>query len=359
MATWRNASTTTVVTGATLFQRAWTNASGVIQSFDGSSGDNEIEKYWKASTVEVLYRKIEPPLAFFVGTTSSFKWDGTTLTEVAHSTLDASYQAAVMFRNEYYVINSTYTLYKSANLASWSNTSESGRTLATDGTYLVMTYTYGSTIRYTSDGTNWSSYSSFSPGVTVNAVRYIASTGLWVAVGYWDDLMGSGNYKPWCATASAPNGTWTQYAMTGGDGDTAIHDVSYASGSYTFFCYVGNNAGSVNWYNCDPGYLTYQYPDGFTTATGTYNKDRDLGTYVATPNKKILSSIGGNYWLSNGSSEVAAIYQCFNPAQDRNGNAYVIDFTFDSATEYFHVKDHFENIIVTLPGPAYICGGAT
>lgn len=359
---YRNATSTTVITGATLFQTAWTDNNGVIQSFDGSSGDNEIEKYWKPSTLEVLYKKKEAsafPLAFFAGNTASYTWDGATLTTVSHSGLDQQFWGAVIFKGEFYVIDSVNNLKKSSTLATWTDTLEDGISLATDGTTLVIAYTTGGSFKYTTDGTNWNLYNSFSPGVLLNAVRYIPATNLWVAVGYWDDLIGSGNYLPWCATASTPAGPWTQYPMTGGDGWTSILDVAYSGGTYIWYCYVSTYSSYLNWYTCAPGALTYSYSDGYTTADASLSLDRYASnTPIATPNNKIVSAIGDDYWLGNGTTEHAATWACYPPAQDSNGDAYVIEYDNYSATEYFNVKNSSNSLVVALPGPAYICGGS-
>jgi hypothetical protein len=64
MASFRTASTTTDTSGASLFQTAYLNSSGEIISF--TSGDNEVQKYYKASSNEVLYKKILKPIMLFL-----------------------------------------------------------------------------------------------------------------------------------------------------------------------------------------------------------------------------------------------------------------------------------------------------
>ena len=81
--TFRTATTTANISGS-LFQTAWTNALGEIQSFDGSLGSNEIRKYYDAATNAVFYKKILSPIMLFLSAPES----GSPFTATVRDSLD-------------------------------------------------------------------------------------------------------------------------------------------------------------------------------------------------------------------------------------------------------------------------------
>jgi len=357
MTSFRTASTTTETSGSVLFQTAYTDEAGNITSF--TAGDVRVDKYWKSSTAEVLYKKIEMPLMFMVGYDRSYKFDGNTFTEVSHANFDTAYKAAVMFKGKYYVIASTYNLYVSTDLTSWTYTGESLSTLATDGNYLVGTMPSGAAMRIY-NGTSWSNKNTWDLAPEkLNSVRFVNNK--WVAVGYWDDTGNSGYKKPF-TSYSNDLVTWTDTQHTGGDGDTGILDIAWNGTNYYNYCYVGNNYTDLNVYvNSDPGFSA-QFPDYYTGASGNMDINRgSTAKFVVTPNNRLLAPYNGYNFLVNGGNPDGAVWECYPPAQDKNGIAYMIDYDNSGNYDIYKVDSNVVGVrtmITTLATAAYICGGA-
>lgn len=359
---WRTATTTVETSAGILFQSAYVDESGNIVSF--ASGETRVDKYWDSTKAQAIYKKIPSPLFFVVGNTKSWTWDGSSLTEYAHSALDTTYLGAVMFRGSYYVIDSSGNLWKSSNLTSWTDTTEDASTISTDGNTLAITYPSSTTIRYTNDGVTWNTHNSWtsSPApVQINAIRWLDTAGKWVAVGYVDDTGSSGNFKPWTAEVNGFGGVWSDYALTSsGDGDTSFLDVAYAAGSYRMVAYVGANNSYLNFYSSSSVDSFGQFPDTYSAESTTTYLARTGFTAtdrpVATPNWKIVSPMAGYEYFLNGNSTLAT-WQCFPPAQDKNGEAYVITWDNNSSSTNFDIRNSSDSIIATLPDAGYIIGG--
>jgi hypothetical protein len=119
---WRTASTTTDTSGGILFQTAYTDATGRITSF--SSGDNEIRKYWKPSTLEVIYKKIIAPLLFSSGTSIKYSDDGYNFTNITVAIGSANTPAAPRkIGNKWFTTAFDFgdtKLYSSTDLSTWT-----------------------------------------------------------------------------------------------------------------------------------------------------------------------------------------------------------------------------------------------
>lgn len=122
---WRTATSAVDISGASLFQTAYVDATGNIISFSG--GDNEVKKYFNATTSEVLYKQIVPPLVFLKEYTRSV-WasdDGLVGTAKTISGLSTGYFTSPIRKIGSYYFATAYLsgfnyLYRSSDLLTWT-----------------------------------------------------------------------------------------------------------------------------------------------------------------------------------------------------------------------------------------------
>jgi hypothetical protein len=346
-------STTAPTSGFQKIQTFYTDENGSISI---SGGPNEIWKYWDNTAKDVYYRNYIQPLVFLVGETKSWTWNGSELAEYSHSALDTSYASAIKFKDTYFVIKgSNSEVFKSTNLTSWTSTGEYGLDFSTDGTTLALLPTASGAIRYTTDGSSWTTKSTWATSpVAINSIKYL--NGKWIAVGYMDDTGGSGYYKPWVAEATSLGGSWTETNLTSdGDGDTSFLDIAYSGGNYYAYAYVGANNDYINVYSSSSLTSWGQYPSYYGSINHTTTMDRRTYTpaFRAIPNNKIAGAFAGYEYLLNGTS-LSSMFAGFTPAQDRNGAAYGL---ITDNTDYFLIDDTGATL-VTIPSPyAYVVGG--
>jgi hypothetical protein len=122
MTSWRTATITADTSGASLFQTAFTNSAGEITSF--TSGDNEVRKYWKPSSSEIIYKKIIAPLLFSGGTSIKYSDDGYNFSDITVAIGSANTPAAPRkIGNKWFTTAFDYgetKLYSSTDLSTWT-----------------------------------------------------------------------------------------------------------------------------------------------------------------------------------------------------------------------------------------------
>jgi hypothetical protein len=173
---WRTATITADISGASLFQTAFTDANGEITSF--TSGDNEIRKYWKSSTLEVIYKKIVPPLLFSSGTSIKYSDDGYNFTNLTVAIGSSNTPAAPRkIGNKWFTTAYDYgetKLYSSTDLSTWTEAKTNcANSFGGSGNTIVVKSTTSLSEHYhysTDGGATWNESGNL--GFTISQVAY-------------------------------------------------------------------------------------------------------------------------------------------------------------------------------------------
>lgn len=190
---WRTATATASISGSSLFQTAWTNSQGEIQSFDGSLGDRKVQKYFNPATLSVMYKLILPGVIGYTSNTILASDDGVTYT---------SYTANL----DYFLTN-----IKKAN----------------NGRYFSYAYkaAWGDYyLAYSDDKTNWTNVHS--------SAKFIFDARGSTIVG-----IGSGS-SPNTIRYSTNNGASFTTSATIGDGDEIFGIACFSNGKIGIFYYT-------------------------------------------------------------------------------------------------------------------------
>jgi hypothetical protein len=176
MTSWRTATTSANISGASLFQTAFTNSAGEIVSF--SSGDNEIRKYWKPSSSEVIYKKIIAPLLFSGGTSILSSDDGYNFTTHTVAIGSANTPAAPRkIGNKWFTTAFDFgdtKLYSSSDLSTWTEAKTNcANSFGGSGNTIVVKSTTSLSEHYhysTDGGATWNESGNL--GFTISQVAY-------------------------------------------------------------------------------------------------------------------------------------------------------------------------------------------
>lgn len=350
----RLASTTVDVSGFAKVQTGYLANDGKRLEFN-NNGNDKIEKYWKLN--EVVYKRIPTPLIFLAGETTSYTWDGVSLTAFNHSNSDYQPLGAIIFKGKYYLLAHDGLLKVSSDLLSWTSTGEYLLTIASDGNTLAGVVAGSVNIRYSTDGVNWNTKSGWTTNpYRINSVRWLAEISKWVAVGYYDSD-GFGMWKPWMAESGSLGGTWTEQELpSAGDYETSWLDVWYSGASYRTIAYVAGYSNRYHFYSSATLSGWGQYGDYYSQVSYSLSTSRGSiaidGRPVATPNAKIIAPLAGYEAYLLGSS-YQSLWAVYPPGQDKNGEAYFIDYDNSS----YYLKNSAGTTLATVPTPVLAVGG--